>query len=186
MKSPWKRKMKGGEKKLFSFFFFDSPQFYSSPTQHTHTHIRGRHSLDEKNTKTPPWPVTWHQLPSNQQPTGLSWQPIKDLHSHAEQRHITMATLTHTLWHTHTHTNLPCSLSPFLRLAPPLLSALQRCSPGTVCVSCSNDCKCFQCATLSCCKEPFKECTMGSSSAPLKSYYTSLIFASLSPFVSVQ
>lgn len=99
-----KKNDEGGWKEVVFILFFWLPTvpFQPHPT-HTHTHIRGRHSLDEKNTKTPPWPVTWHQLPANQQPTGLSWQPIKDPHSHAEQRPITMATLTHTLSHTHTH-----------------------------------------------------------------------------------
>lgn len=39
----------------------------------------------------------WHQLSANQQPAELAWQPKKNPHSHAEQRHITMETLTHTL-----------------------------------------------------------------------------------------
>lgn len=79
-------------------------------SKRTHT-SRSRHCLDGKNSKTPPWPMTWHQLPANRQPTGLAWQPIKDPHSHAEQRHITMET--------HTHKSLSLSLSFHLTISSP-------------------------------------------------------------------
>lgn len=181
-----KKKDGGGEKKLFSFFFLTPHSFIPAPPNtHTHTHPRETQFGREEYKDTS---VTCDLAPAPVQSTadrvvmatnkGPPFSRRAETHHHGYPH-------TYTIAHTHTHKS-SCSLSPFLRLAPPLLSALQRCSPGTVCVSCSNDCKCFQCATLSCCKEPFKECKMGSSSAPLKSYYTSFILASLSPFVSVQ